>query len=292
MTQPMHANDLLNAVLAEIKPANVATPAREALMAFSGECLGFIKQRFPLHHERVGEPMSVGHGELGTDLAFLHELEIVVPFKHGYRASPQKVKEEVASALLQRYQGSQTTVREQRVAIRLSRSVEGAELQIDIVPGMERHPGSYAERSLDEDKKYLLLHDRDSACDRSCNFAKRMRLLRAQLQDYCDVVRLLRYWCHLHRFNIDSHALELLVYQASAAKGAPKTGSIEKLLRHVLQWATVFLSHDGILQDIAADYPWPDFLKPASKEQLAALWQRILAAIEHGDQSLLRSFFQ
>jgi hypothetical protein len=286
-------NDILTAVLAAIRPSQVPPEQRVALNEFRQEVREFLQQRFPMHHERVGEPRTIGSTEKGTDIALSYDIDLILPFKYGYRATAQKMKSELLAALKERFPTPPTIVRDQRVSVGLRRPWRDTELGLDIVPGMEKSPGNYSDTSTDEEKKYLVLYDRESNTERTTNIDKQKRLLIQKAEHYRDIVRLLKAWRYKHQklLPIGSYALELLVYQAATASSAPKTGSLEKLLRYTLQWAIPFLEKDGILQDIGANYPWPDYLKPATKMQLAALWKKLLAALESSDTTQLRSFF-
>ncbi len=287
---PTH-NEILTAVLAVIHPNQVPKAQREALNLFRQEVVQFLQQRFPLHHERVGEPRTIGSFEKGTDIALSYDIDIILPFKHGYRSSAQKMKAELLAALKERYPTPPTTVRDQRVSVGLRRHWQETILGLDIVPGMEKSPNCYNDTTAEEEKKNLVLFDRESACERTTNVDRQKRLIVRNAEHYREIVRLLKAWRLKHNHIISSYALELMVYQSAMASGAPKTGSPEKLLRHTLQWAIPFLEKDGSLQDIGANYPWPDYLKSGAKTQLAGLWKKLLAALEGSDGTQLRSFF-
>jgi hypothetical protein len=286
-------NDVLNMVLASVRPSQVPSAQRAALNDFRQEVREFLQQRFPLHHERVGEPRTIGSYEKGTDIALSYDIDLIIPFKHGYRANAQKMKAELLASLRERFPTPPTTVRDQRVSVGLRRPWNGLVLGLDIVPGMEKSPGAYRDNNPDEDKNYLVLFDRESKCERTTNVDKQKRLLLKHAAHYRDIIRLLKAWRLKHRppFPIGSYALELLVYQAATSTGAPPTGSPEALMRHVLKWSIPFLEKDGVLQDVGAGYPWPDYLKSGAKVQLAGLWKKLLAALDSKDMSLLRSFF-
>lgn len=287
------ANEFLASILTAIRPNNIPGAQKQALNSFRQEVAQFLQQRFPLHFERAGEPITMGSQEKGTDICLGFDLDLFIPFVHGFRLSPKGMKAAVLSALQERYPHPPTTVRDQRVSIGLRRQYGNATLQIDVVPGMEQQSKQYKDKpsKTEEPKNFLVLYDREGNCERTTNVHRQLRLVQENMLHYRDTVRLLKAWRHKEQHVISSYALELMVYQAAMAAGAPKSGSPEKLLRHTLEWAIPFLEKDGKLQDLGANYEWPDYLKPAAKTQLAGRWKKLLAALVNQDIPLLRSFF-
>jgi hypothetical protein len=287
----MSATQILSSILSEIRPSNIPANHKKAMNDFRQEVAQFIQQRFPLHHERVGEPKTMGSKEKGTDIAQYYDLDLIVPFRFGYQQGPKGMKA-VLHRAMQEFKGSMTTkVRDQRVSVGLRRRYQGTDLAIDIVPGMEKSPGAYNDNSAVEDAKYLVLYDRESNVERTTNIHRQVRLVKEKMLHYRDVVRLLKAWREKQNHKIGSFALESIVYQAATAKGAPKTGSIDKLLLHTLDHAISFLNANGSLQDMGANYQWPDFMKPSSKTQLAGLWKRLRDTVQADDPRKIRTLF-
>ena len=282
----------LESILAAIRPGNIPPSHKVAMNEFRQEVCEFIQQRFPLHHERAGEPRRMGSKEKGTDIAQSYDLDLIVPFCFNYKNGPKGMKASLLHALQgHRYQFA-TKIRDQRVSIGLRREFVGHTLAIDIVPGMEKSLKSFNDNSAKEDDKDLILYDRESNRQRTTNIARQVRLIKEKMLHYRDVVRLLKAWRKKSGHPISSYALELLVYQAATAKAAPKTGSIDKLLNYTLQHAIPFLQQNGTLQDIGANYPWEDYLRNSgAKTQLAGLWKKLLHSLDQGSDASIRANF-
>jgi hypothetical protein len=291
----MHKHHLpLQEILAAIHPNKIPAARKEALNVFRTEVAQFIQQRFPLHHERIGEPRTMGSKEKGTDVAFSYDLDLFIPFKHGFKSEPKGMKNAVYQALKEKFDNPPITrVRSQRVSVGLIRTIGGEDLAIDVVPGMEKAPGAYDDISPEEAKKFLVLYDSVANAERTTNVHRHSRLIKENALHYRDVVRLLKSWRNKERsIKIGSFALELLVYRAATAKDAPKTGALDELLHFTLQHNIPFLEAKGDLQDIGAGYAWPDYISAGSKPQLAGLWRKLQAALENPDQEKLRAFFK
>jgi hypothetical protein len=291
----MHKHHLpLQEILDAIHPNKIPSARKEALNIFRQEVAQFLQQRFPLHHERLGEPRTMGSKEKGTDVAFNYDLDLFIPFKFGFKTDPKGMKNAVYQALKEKFDSPPVTiVRAQRVSVGLIRTIGGEELAIDVVPGMEKVAGAYDDISTDEDKKYLQLYDSVGNVVRTTNVHRHSRLIKVNAERYRDIVRLLKAWRNKERsIKLGSFALELLVYRAATAKDAPKTGSLDTLLHFVLTHNIPFLEAKGTLQDIGAGYQWPDYLSEGAKTQLAGLWRKLQAALENPDQEKLRTFFK
>ena len=285
-------NDTLNEVLASIRSKNTPIAQVEAQSRFQDEVLNFLKERFPKGHERVGEPLIMGSKKKGTDTCIASDIDILVPFKHGYKGGPKAMKQELYKALRERFPNPPTIVRLQRVSVGLRRPFgNGIMLEIDIVPGMEISANSYKEEggTNNEQNKYLYLFDEVKQEKLTTNVHAQIRLIKEKMGPYREIVRLLKAWRENAPISIGSYALELLVYQAAVAKNAPKNGSPEVLLRHVLQHNIPFLSANGSLQDIGANYLWDSYMKAPAKKQLADMWKKLLLALDGREE--LKSFF-
>lgn len=291
----MHKNHLpLQKILEAVHPKRIQPVHKEALNAFLQEVAQSIQQRFPLHHERIGEPRKIGSTERGTDVAFKYDIDLLVPFKHGFKTDPKGMKNAVFQALKEKFHAPpHTIVRDQRVSIGVIRQYNGREMRIDVVPGMEREVKSYDDIGTDEEKKYLWIYDREANVDRTTNVHRHSCLIKKNALNYRDVVRLLKAWRNKETsIKLGSFVLELLVYRAATAKDAPKTGAIDDLLHFTLAHNIPFLDGDGPLQDIGANYPWPDYLNAGAKRQLAGLWRKLQNALETPDPDKLTSFFK
>jgi len=280
-------HQVLDEVLHKIRPNQVPAAQKSALKAFKQEVSSFLQKHYPIRDERVAEPFAGGSQVKGTDIALDYDLDLFIPVRHGFRDKPQKLKADLLNALGDHFKLSQVIVRDQRVSVGLRKGP----LNIDVVPGMEQKAHPYQHTSASEDDKYLILYDRESNEERITNVARQIRLIKKEMTHYRDIVRLLKAWRHREKHIIGSYALELLVYRAATTKDAPKSGSPDVLLRHVLRETIPFLENDGALQDIGANYPWPDYLKAKAKVQLAGLWKKVLAALDGPDASRLRAFF-
>ncbi len=292
----MHKNHLpLQEILTAIHSKRVEPTYKQAINTFRQEIAQFIQKRFPRHDERIGEPRAIGSTKRGTNVAFKYDIDLLVPFKHGFKTDPKGMKNAVFQELQEKFDASpHTNVRDQRVSIGVIRQYNGREMHIDVVPGMEREINSYDEISTDEDKKYLLIYDREANKEWTTNVDRHSRLIKENALHYRAVVRLLKAWRRKEEtsFTLGSFALELLVYGAATAKGAPKNGTIDDLLRFTLKHNIPFLEGDGPLHDIGANYPWPDYLNAGAKRQLAGLWRKLQNALETPDSDKLKSFFK
>jgi hypothetical protein len=252
----MHNHHLfLQKILDAIHPKGIPAARKEALNAFRQEVVMFIQQRFPLHHERLGEPRTMGSKEKGTDVAFSFDIDLFVPFKYGFKTDPKGMKNAVYQAINEKFhQPPVTKVRSQRVSVGIRRMVGGQELAIDVVPGMEQKLGAYEDGSDDEGKLFLVLYDKDANNTRTTNVRRHSRLIKERALHYRDIVRLLKAWRNKETsITLGSFALELLVYRAAVAKDAPTTGALDDLLRFVLQHNIPLLEANVSLQDIGAD---------------------------------------
>ncbi len=291
----MHKNHLpLQEILAAIHPKRIQPERKQAIDAFSQEVAQFIQKRFPLHYERIAEPRKIGSTERGTDVAFKYDIDLLVPFKHGFKTEPKGMKNAVFQALKEQFDAPpHTSVRMQRVSVGVIRTRNGQTMRIDVVPGMERDVKAYDDAGTNEDNKYLVLYDMNANVDRTTNVHRHSRLIKENALNYRDVVRLLKAWRNKETsIKLGSFALELLVYRAATMKGAPTAGAIDDLLHFTLVQSIPFLDKDGPLQDIGASYAWPDYLNTGSKRQLAGLWRKLQNALETPDADKLKSFFK
>jgi hypothetical protein len=288
----MKADDILLAALQAASPERLPQQHLDALAAFKQEVINFLQQRFPGGHGNLGAPRSIGSQAKGTDIGPGLDIDLLVPFKHGYQKDAKALRAFLRKTLRKQYPHPPTHVRDQRVSVGLIRHLYGQELRVDIVPGLERSPGDYFDQSADPARTFLLLYDREQDCERPTNVDEQHRLLARDMPHYRDTVRLLKLWCHKERHKISSYALELLVYRAATLTDAPTSGSPSTLLAHVLAASIDFLQSDGALQDIGAQYPWPDYLRPGGKRQLARRWKKLLEALDDSECRHLPDFFQ
>jgi hypothetical protein len=286
-----HTHRILTEVLQKVHPNQVPRQQKEALNTFKQEVTVFLQQHYRIGDERVADPFAGGSQVKGTDMSLSYDLDLFLPFKHGFRGKPQAIKADLLNALRARFEQTGVEVRDQRVSVGLRKLIGLHTIEIDVVPGMEKNLGSYKHKSDQEDDQYLILYDRESCKERTTNIARQVRLIKQDTLHYRDTVRLLKAWRHKEGHIIGSYALELMTHQAAKAKGAPTTGSPEALLKHVLKHNIPFLEGNGTLQDIGANYAWEDYLKPGAKTQLAGRWKKLLTALETGEETLLRSFF-
>ncbi len=291
----MHKNHLpLQEILTAIHPKRIEIEQKEALNAFLQEVTQSVQQRFPLHYERIGEPRKIGSTERGTDVAFKYDVDLLVPFKHGFKTDPKGMKNAVSQALKEKFDATpDTIVRDQRVSVGVLRTRNGRQLRIDVVPGMEREPKSYDDIGTNEDKKFLVLYDREANINRTTNVHRHSRLIKENALNYRHVVRLLKAWRNKETsIKLASFALELLVYRAASTKDAIKSGAIDDLLHFTVAQNIPFLENDGALQDIGANYAWPDYLNAGAKRQLAGLWRKLQDALETPNPDKLKTFFK
>lgn len=282
---------MLEEVLRRVRPNQVSDRQKADLNAFKQQVTTFLQQHYKLRDERVADPFAGGSQAKGTEMALDFDLDLFLPFRHGFRGGPQGIKADLFNALKSQFIPLGVQVRDQRVSVGLRKLVGMYTLVVDVVPGMEKAAAAYVFNSDDEDKKYVILYDREAAKLRTTNVHRQIRLIKENMLHYRDIVRLLKAWRHKEQHVMSSYALELLVYRAATLKDAPKTGSPEVLLRHVLQVSIPFLENNGVLKDLGANYEWEDYLKPAAKTQLAGRWKKLLAALVNQDIPLLRSFF-
>lgn len=264
---------------------------RQALLEFRREVIRFLQDHYPIQIDRVGEPKVVGSFESGAYIPSDLDSDILLPFRYRSFGGAAAIRNMVFQALRTKFTPLGIDVRQQRMSICLRRLHGATTLAIYVLPGMEQTPGAYVDASLDERKKYLLLHDRESNGDRLTNPYRHHRLMRTQATHFDDVLRLLKAWRFKENFPVNTYVLELMVYKVATTKDSPPSGGPAELLRYFLQQIIPFLEADGTLKDIGANYPFRDFLSPALKVQLAARWKKILAAIADHEPRTLRSFF-
>lgn len=285
------SHQFLEDVLRSVRPNQVTDRQKADLNAFKQDVTTFLQQTYKLRDERVGDPFAGGSQSKGTEMALNYDLDLFLPFRDGFRGSPQGMKADLLQKLRAQYEKQGVLVRDQRVSVGLRKLVGTHTLIIDVVPGMEKGPKAYDHNSADEDKKYMILYDREASKNRTTNVCRQQRLIKEKMLHYRDMVRLLKAWRHKEQHIISSYALELMVYRAAVAKGASGTGAPDALFKHVLKHNIPLLEANDSLHDFGANYEWADFLKPGAKTQLAGRWKKLLAAVEAQDVSLLRSFF-
>lgn len=286
---PKH-HHILDEILVQIRPSAVPSDQKTALNQLKQEVINFIQSTFAANRERAGDPVIRGSQDKGTDVAFDYDVDIFLPFRQNYRASPQAMKAVVYNTFKAHFTKQGTEVRDQRVSVGVKRIHGTFTMRIDIVPGMELSLGKYDPKT--EEGQFLTLYDREANTTRTTNVARHARLLKEKAEKYRDTVRLLKAWRNKESHIIGSYALELLVYGAAIAKGAPASGNATDLLRHVLECAIPFLESDGELQDIGANYKWRDYLGKEAKKQLAGRWKKLLTALNGADSAVLAAFFK
>jgi hypothetical protein len=284
------SHQFLEEVLRSVRPSQVTDRQKADLNAFKQDVTTFLQQSYKLRDERVGDPFAGGSQSKGTEMALNYDLDLFLPFRDGFRGGPQGMKADLFQKLKSQYEKQSVLVRDQRVSVGLRKLVGTHTLIIDVVPGMEKGPKAYDHISADEDKKYLILYDREANKPRTTNVCRQQRLVKEKMLLFRDIVRLLKAWRHKEQHIISSYALELMVYR-SVAKGNPPSGAADVLLKHVLKYNIPLLEANDSLHDFGANYEWADFLKQGAKTQLAGRWKKLLAAVEAQDVSLLRSFF-
>jgi hypothetical protein len=285
------SHQFLDEILRTIRPNQVTDRQKADLNAFKQEVTTFLQRAYRIHDDRVSDPFAGGSQAKGTEMALNYDLDLFLPFRDGFRGGPQGMKADLLQRLKAQYEKQGILVRDQRVSVGLRKLVGMNTLIIDVVPGMEKGPKAYDHHSKDEDKKYLILYDREANKPRTTNVHRQSRLIKEKMLNFRDTVRLLKAWRHKEQHIISSYALELMVYRAAIAKGAPATGAPDLLLKHVLQHNIPLLESNQSLHDFGANYDWPDFLKPAAKTQLAGRWKKLLDALTAHDTTQLRSFF-
>lgn len=285
------SHQFLEEVLRAVRPSQISDRQKQDLNAFKQDVTTFLQQAYKIRDERVGEPFMGGSQAKGTEMALNYDLDLFLPFRDGFRGGPQGMKADLLKQLKAQYEKQGVLVRDQRVSVGLRKLVGMNTLIVDVVPGMEKGPKAYDQNSSNEDQKYLILYDREANKTRTTNVCRQQRLVKEKMLHFRDTVRILKAWRHKEQHVISSYALELMVYRAAVAKGAPPSGAPDLLLKHVLEQSIPFLENNLALHDFGANYDWPDFLKPGAKTQLAGRWRKLLAALEAHDTSLLRSFF-
>jgi hypothetical protein len=289
---------ILEDVLRLVRPDQITVGHRADLAAFKEEVSCFLQAQYKFPQDRVDVPFVAGAQVHGTEMALAFDLDLFLPFCFGFQGGTGGMKAEVTQRLLHHFTPMGVAVRSQRVSVGLRKLVGMHTLYINVVPGMETAPHAYDAASTDEARHNLLLEDSDVAASHLTNVLRHERLLHAHIPAYADTLRLLKAWRYKMDHPITSFALELIVYHAAqakpqATKQSPTASAEVQRLRQVLQWAIPFLEKDGALLDIGTDTPWPDYLLPLKKKQLAAQWKKLLTALEGGnyDPKHLRSFF-
>lgn len=282
-------NTKLEEVIRALRPKR-NTMQWQQLQALKLEVIKFLQARFPDKHERVGEPQLIGSAAKKTDLIGASDLDLLVPFRHGFKVDAKGMKTELLRALRTHYENdSTTTVRDQRVSIGVLRSESGGSLSVDVVPGMALESKRYEDGG-PEDQRFLTLYDRESNREWTTNLAIQARIIKGLCGQYKDVIRLLKAWRNKTGHPLPSYAIELIVVKA--ANEGPAHGNLADLLMHTLRHACGFLgTRPCILQDHGAGYTWEDFLGEEAKTQLAATWQDILDDLEHARVEALPAHF-
>lgn len=288
----------LEAILQEIRPKSVPPAQKEALNSFKQEVRESLQKLFPLHVSTVANPFEMGSTKKGTDIALKYDLDLFLPFRFGFGKDTRSVRTSLLHALQAHYKGKNTIVRDQRVSVGLIRMHGSHILHIDVVPGVEKSAGAYKDQApgdekQQEDSKYLELYDRVANKTLTTNVHRQVRLIKQEAQHYRDTVRLLKAWRFQQptEYPLGSYAIELMVYEALRADSAPKTGSHDKLLLHVLQYCCERLPTDWELRDIGANNRWKDYLKPGAKQQLAGLWRKLITTLQSSDEAAIRRAF-
>lgn len=277
-------------ILTTVAPTNIPVAHAQALAQFQEEAQDFLAAHYRLGPDLVCPPLVMGSKVKGTATAMDHDTELVLVFRHEFWQNAPRMKAGVLHALEHHFGSRRTEVREQRFSVGLRRLLGTQTLALNVLPGLESLPESYHYDSEDEEQKYLLLHDKVAGSPRPANLHRQARRIRS-MGAYTDVVRLLKAWRHQQGHLIGTCALELMVHAASQAPEAVAATNLAEQLRHVLRFAIPILEADLPLMDIGIQQPWPDYLTPNGKLQLASKWKRLLAALQSTDSHRLRGFF-
>lgn len=286
----MTVNEALDQVLKAISPNRTPAYTAKQLDLLKSEVIEFLKTTYPMHTARRADPSTMGSEKKGTAIATASDVDIIVPFRHGYTIDLKSLRQDVENKLCAHFQQGTTDVRKQRFSLGVRRMVGASTIRIDVVPAMENRLNGYVPSSPHPQDKVLVIFDHVNKKDRTTNVAQQIALI-SGIDRFHGVIRLLKAWKHHENNSLGSYAVELMVYDASKAKPLPESNTPADLLKHVLKHMIPFLEKNGSLTDIGANYPWPDFVKPETKTQLAGRLNKMLLAIERKDGDALRSFF-
>ena len=255
-----------------------------------------LKSEFPVGKELSGDPMNAGSWQKNTAVNRKFDLDILAPFKfRDKQKGAQKIKGEVYNVMRSHF-GSRPgyKVRDQRVSTGISFQKGGELIEIDVVTGMEPREGFYLPEMSDpnDERKDLILFDRYSGQKIKTNVHRQIRIVKNDLVHYHTPIRLLKTWKKVHDQHIGSYAIELIAHLAYKAKGAPKSGSPDKLLRHILEYS-IDLLPDLKLVDLGVGREWTDFLNPNQRNELKGEFKRMLKALDPNapDFDLIRKLF-
>jgi hypothetical protein len=285
-------NKILEAVLQELRPTALPPDQMAALNAFKQEVRELLQKTFPKGKYACADPIEMGSLKKKTSISLCYDLDLLVPFKREAFNDEKALRSEVFKALANHSFRSKTEVRNQRNSIGLQRYVGSQLLSIDVVPGLERKAGDF-QLGKSEDDLFLVIYDREVGRPTITNVHRQVRVIKQSIPLYRDTIRLLKAWRlqQPNDFPLGSYALEMMVYAAARATGAPPSGNHAKLLVYVLTYCIEQLQGDWKLVDVGSGKVWADYLKKGAKDQLAGLWRKLLSTIQDGEETSIRRCF-
>ncbi len=255
------------------------------------EVATFLQQTYRLHEERVGEPVNAGSYEKGTDINLRFDLDLIVPFCHGFCKGAKGIKNRLFKDLEKRFK-DRALVKNGRVAVCLTFEVPPHTIEIDVVPGMEIKPGAYKSTSKDDEGRFLVLYDREASKELVTNVQRQIRLVKHNQPPFRPVIQLLKVWKKHHDRKLSSYAIELMVYDAfKRGKYPEKKFPVEKMLLHTLEYNARLLAQNCSLKEIGSGGEWHDFVKPGNKVNLSGIFNKMAQAIRDRDIDRLKDYF-
>lgn len=266
--------------------------------ALRQEVTEVLKAEFPLHKELAGDPINAGSWEKNTAVNRKFDLDILVPFKHrDTQNGPRDIKGEVLNVMMKRFESQAgIMVQDQRVSTGIVAQRGGQTIEIDVVTGMEPKPDHYSHHAHDpnEERKDLVLFDREtkSRPKIKTNVHRQIRIIKKDLVNYHVPIRLLKTWKKVHNQPVGSYAIELIAHQALKTPSAPKSGSPDRLLHHILEFGVRNLPTLELV-DVGSGSKWPDFLNENQRYELKCEFEKMLKALNPNepDWDLLKKLF-
>lgn len=257
------------------------------------EVIRFLQQAYPKNTVRADEPIPSGSYEKKTDINCRFDLDLVLPFRFGFMGGPKGMKNDLMKKLQSHYQHRDVRVRNGRYAVCLQILRGPDTIEVDVVPGMEKSLGDYKDGSTDDKDKNLVLYDRQENREITTNVHRQIRLIRDRCHAFLPAIKLLKIWKLRSGFKVSSYALELIVHEAVRKQKFQGKKSPTSILRHTLQYIIPKLRDepDYPLQDLGANYIWESWLKAGGKQQMAAILNQMLSALNQKDPEALQQFF-
>lgn len=237
----------------------------------------------------VSRAINSGSYAKHTAINTKFDIDICQPFKYKGFDTLEEMADAVYDYFNTEYEDedlvSHKTVR-QRVSIGLTFSLDGVEIQMDVVPGRELLENDYS--ATNRLNLYVRPKGLDSATSTQTNIQKHVDLIKGK-SDERSIIRLLKSWKVNNNKNVKSFLLELItirVFDKAHEIPTDLWGKLELVMEYIRDNITTIRLEDPANSNNIVSDTMTDF----DKALLASDMDSILSQIEE-DEEMLKIFF-